>query len=144
MTQPLIALDSPALWALLGYAGWALFLVTLILVHRTSVVLAGRRRANSWPRGNTPAEEPAIMVRVRDAHLNTVEHLPVFIAVVIVAAASDRLAVIDPLAPLVLGARLAQSLTHLVGTTHTLVFLRASFFSVQLGLIGYMMVSLLR
>lgn len=141
--MPLTTPTAPSVLALLGYAGWALALVTVVLLHRTAVVLRGQRRANGWPRGETPGDEPPIMVRVRDAHLNAVEHMPMFIAVVVAAVALDRLHVIDPVAPYLLAARLAQSVVHLIGTTHTLVFVRANFFAVQLGIIGYMIVSLL-
>lgn len=144
MPAPLSPLSSPSAWALLGYAGWALVLVTAILFHRSAVVMTGGRRANAWPRGETPSGEPALMVRIRDAHLNTVEHMPMFIAVVVVAFMLGRLPVVDPLAPYLLAARIFQSVVHLLGTSHTLVFLRANFFVVQLALLGYMILNLLR
>lgn len=130
---------NPTLTALLGFAAWTVLLVLVVLNHRTLVVLGGKRRANAWGRGLPPPEgEPAFMVRVRDAHLNCAENLPVFAAIVAVAAASNAFAKTDPLAPYVLAARIAQSTTHLLGTTHWHVFVRATFFSVQLFLYAYM------
>jgi uncharacterized MAPEG superfamily protein len=135
---------APSLIALLGFAAWTVLLVLVSLTYRTGVVLVGRRRANSWPRGEPPPEgEPHLMVRVRDAHLNCAENLPVFAAIVAVAAASDHLPAIDPVAPYLLAARIAQSLTHLAGTSHWHVFARASFFSVQLGVYAFMILALL-
>lgn len=131
-------LASPSLWSLLGFAGWTLLLVTVVLFYRTAIVFAGRRRADSWPRGTTPPDDPAWIVRVRDAHLNCAEHLPIFGAVVVVAFASDQLGAIDPIAPFFLAARIAQSLVHLTGTGHAHVFVRANFFAAQLGLLAYM------
>jgi uncharacterized MAPEG superfamily protein len=137
------ALATPSLWSLLGFAGWTVLLVTVVLLQRTALVFAGKRRANAWPRGTTPEGEPAWIVRVRDAHLNCAEHLPVFAAVIAAAAASGQLAVTDPLAPYLLAARVGQSLVHLAGTGHAHVFVRANFFAVQLGLLLYMIASLL-
>lgn len=130
---------SSTVVALLGFVGWTVLLVSGSLFYRTALVLAGKRRANSWPRGEPPPEgEPAVMIRFRDAHLNCVENLPVFAAIVIVASVADRLSALDAVALYVLYARVAQSVTHLIGTSHWLVFARASFFSVQLTLYAYM------
>lgn len=125
--------------ALLGFAAWTILLVFAVLLYRTGIVMAGKRPANSWPRGGPlPAGEPALMVRMRDAHQNCLEGLPIFAAIVLVATAAGKLAVTEPLAMFVLYARIAQSVTHLIGTTHWLVFIRASFFSVQLFLYAWM------
>ena len=135
---------APALLSLLGFAAWTLLLVAGLVLARTVPVGLGKRRANDWPRGGpSPEGEPEVMQRLRDAHLNTAENLPIFAAIVAVAAASGNLASIDSLAPYVLAARVAQSLTHLKGTTHWHVFTRASFFSLQLGLQGWMIWRLL-
>jgi len=134
---------SPTLTALIGFAGWTVLLATATLLYRTGMVLARKRLANAWPRGTTPEGEPALMVRVRDAHLNCAENLPVFAAIVIVAGVADRLAATDQVALYVLAARVAQSFTHLLGTSHWHVFVRANFFAIQLGLYVYMILSLL-
>lgn len=134
---------SPTLIALLGFAGWTVLLAAVTLGYRSALVLTKKRLANAWPRGTTPQDEPEWTVRVRDAHLNCAENLPVFAAIVIAAAASGKLGVIDALAPYLLGARLAQSCTHLAGTSHLHVFVRANFYVAQLGLQGYMILLLL-
>ena len=53
-----------------------------------------------------------------------------------------RLDLIAMLAPWVLYARIGQSLTHMVGVGQAHVFVRASFWSVQLGLFVWMLVKL--
>ena len=50
-----------------------------------------------------------------------------------------KLELIAPLAPFVLYARIGQSLAHLSGTGKINVFIRASFWSVQLGLFLFML-----
>ncbi|MDD9939072.1 MAG: MAPEG family protein, partial [Myxococcales bacterium] len=92
-------LASPSLWSLLGFAGWTLLLVTVVLFYRTAIVFAGRRRADSWPRGTTPPDDPAWIVRVRDAPMNCAEPLPLFGAVGVVAVASAQLGASGPIAP---------------------------------------------
>ena len=57
--------------------------------------------------------------------------------------ALGRLADIQALAPWVLYARIGQSLAHLSGTGPVNVFVRASFWSAQLALFGWMLVKLL-
>lgn len=134
---------NPTLNALLGFAGWTVLLVATAVTYRSAMVLARRRRANDWGRGTTPEEEPPLMVRLRDAHFNSAENLPVFAAIVAVAVGADKLEATDPVAMYVLAARIAQSLTHLLGTTHFHVLVRANFFFVQLGLYAYMIWALL-
>jgi len=135
---------SASLMGLLGFAAWAVLLVFVVLLFRTAVVFAGKKRANSWPRGDkAPADEPGIITRIGHAHLNAVENLPIFVALVAIAFASDQLAITDKFAMWVLYARIAQSVTHMIGVTHWLVFIRANFFAIQLLLYGFMILGLL-
>lgn len=130
---------SASLTALLGFTGWTVLLVLGVLLYRTAIVFAGRKKANAWMRGTPPpAGEPGVVTRMGHAHQNALEGLPIFAAIIAVAAAAGRLPVTDAVAMWVLYARIAQSLTHLVGTTHWLVFIRANFFTVQLLLYAYM------
>ena len=125
-----------ALTALLGFTAWTLLLVFIVLFYRTGVVMVQRKPANSWPRGAQPEE--GLMTRIGHAHLNCLETLPMFAAVVLAAHAMVKASVVDAVATWVLLARIAQSLTHMVGVTHWLVFIRANFFAVQLLLLAYM------
>lgn len=136
---------SASLIALLGFAAWAVLLIFIVLLYRTAIVLTGRKPANAWLRGEKPpAEEPALITRIGHAHLNSVENLPIFAAIIAAAAAAGKLPVTDPVALWVVYARIAQSVTHLMGVTHGLVVVRASFFGVQLILYAYMIWGLLR
>jgi uncharacterized MAPEG superfamily protein len=130
--------------ALLGFAAWTVVLVAVLLLYRTGLVFTGRTPANSWPRGATNPGDPAIMVRVRDAHQNCIESLPVFAAIIAAASTAGKIDVTDSVAMLVLYARLGQSGTHLVGTGHWLVMIRATFFTIQLALFAWMIWGLLR
>jgi uncharacterized MAPEG superfamily protein len=74
------------------------------------------------------------MQRLARAHANGVESLPVFGGLLVVAIATDRTSVTDPLAYLLLGARLFQSLVHLASTSSAAVTVRFSAFAVQMAI----------
>jgi len=126
-----------AVTALIGFTAWTLLLVFVAVNWRFIEVLRGVP-ANSWGRGNE-REAPALVKRMQHAHLNCLENLPVFAAIVLSAVALDKTAVVDSLACYVLYARLAQSIVHLIGTSATLVFIRAVFYVIQVLLFFYMM-----
>lgn len=123
--------------AVLYYVLLMIVLVLFYAGYRIPLVLSFKKPADSWTRGKT-VEDPGIVVRASHAHANAVENLPLFAAVVFAAALMERSAVVDGLACYVLYARLAQVVVHLIGTSFILVLLRATFFLVQVGLIGYM------
>ncbi len=131
-----------ALTAVLLFAAWTLALAMIYVVPRLPPVLLGKRPANAWTRGNPSIDAPVI-VRAQHAHLNALENLPIFLTVVAAALLTDRGAVIDPLAPYVLYARIGQSLIHLMGTAFLHVLLRATFYFVQVALMAYMIWALL-
>ena len=131
-----------AIQTLIGFAAWTLLLIAGVFLYRGMRFLTGTT-INHWPRGNKPADDAPFVKRLEDAHANCLENLPVFAVIVLVAAALGRLADIQALAPWVLYARIGQSLAHLSGTGPVNVFVRASFWSAQLALFGWMLVKLL-
>lgn len=131
-----------ALQALVGFALWTLALVALVFLYRGLRFLKGTP-INHWPRGNKPADDAPFVKRLEDAHANCLENLPVFAVVVLAAAALDKSGSVNTLAPYVLYARMGQTLAHLWGVGPLQVFVRASFWSVQLALMLWMAVGLL-
>lgn len=123
--------------ALIGFAAWTLLLVVLAVGWRVLEVLRGKP-ANSWTRG-AAAETPALVKRMEHAHLNCLENLPIFAVIVLAAQAIGKSAVVDAVAAWVLYARIAQSVTHLIGVSHWLVLIRATFYTVQLALFAYLL-----
>lgn len=132
-----------AIQALLGFAAWTLLLVAGVFLYRGLRFVTGTP-INHWPRGAKPADDAPIVKRLEDAHANCLENLPVFAAIVLAAHAMQLTELVTALAPWVLYARIAQSLMHLSGVGRAHVFVRASFWSVQLVLMGWMVVHLLR
>ena len=123
--------------ALLGYTAWTLVLVAIVLTWRVFEVLRGKP-INSWGRG-TAIAVPGLVERAGHAHLNMLENLPVFAAIVLAAQLLGKTAGVDALGCWVLGARVAQSVVHLIGTSVPLVLLRATFYVVQLVLFAYLL-----
>ena len=129
--------------ALLLFTAWTLALMLVYVGYRVALVLAMKKPANSWGRDDK-TDDPAFLVRAKHAHLNCLENLPVFAAIVLAGVAMGKAGVVDPIAPWVLYARLAQSTVHLIGVNHWLVFIRANFLLVQAALFAWMIWGLLQ
>jgi uncharacterized MAPEG superfamily protein len=120
------------LYCLLGFAAWTLCIVVIgIGGSRVGKVVLGRAKPTDFPADVPHGSER--YRRVMRAHANCVENLPIFGAVV-VAAALAHLAggLFDTLPEVYLGARVAQSATHIASGSATAVNVRFSFFVVQL------------
>lgn len=131
---------SPSALALVGYAAWSLLFAISIVSYRTGLVLTGKRAANEFdPSGGDVSEFSGRLCR---AHANTYENLPIFAALILVAMATGNVAITDPLARWVLVARVAQSIVHLISTSEIAVTIRATLFTVQLGIMAYWVVQL--
>lgn len=131
-----------AITALLLFTAWTLALMLVYVGRRVALVLSMKKPANSWTRGE-PNDDPPFMIRAYHAHLNCLENLPVFAAIVLSAMALGKSPVVDAVAAYVLYARLAQSVVHLIGVSHWLVFIRANFLVIQALLFAYMIWGLL-
>lgn len=132
-----------AIQALLGFVALTLLLVASVFLYRGYRFLRGTP-INHWPRGNKPADDAPLIKRLEDAHANCLENLPVFAAIVLAAAAMQKLEVLAPFALWVPYARIGQIAAHLSGVGPAQVFVRASFWGVQLGLMAWMLLLLLR
>ena len=123
--------------ALILFAAWTLFLVFTSVNWRLFEILRGVP-ANSWTRGKAK-ESPAWVTRCEHAHMNCLENLPIFAVIVLAAYGLQQTPAILALAPIVLAARIGQSVVHLIGVSHWLVLLRAAFFTVQVLLMFLML-----
>ncbi|MGH8539904.1 MAG: MAPEG family protein [Stenotrophobium sp.] len=128
--------------ALLLFAAWTLVIMLAYVGYRVALVLAGKKLANAWTRG-TPSNDPGFVVRASHAHMNCVENLPVFGAIVLAAWALGKSPMVDHVAVYFIAARIAQTVVHLTGVSHPLVLVRATLFSVQVLLCFYMIGGLL-
>lgn len=123
-------MNSPSLIALTGLIGWALALLVLMEAIRSKLVLTREVAANGFVPDN--ANLSPFMQRLARAHANCVEGLPIFGGLLLVALVSDRSALTDPLAYVMLAARIVQSLIHLASTSPAAVSARFTAFAVQM------------
>jgi len=125
MTLPLLTL--------LGFAVWTLLvLAATVGVHRWRLILTKRARINAFPADARTG--PDWYQRATRAHMNCVENLPVYGALVLVATLAGRDGqLLDVLSVTVLCARVCQTLVHVVFVqTERAVSYRFSLFTVQL------------
>ena len=127
--------------ALAGFAAWFLLLTFVLANYRSFLVLSGRRAANSFRVDGT--DVPGLGQRLTRARDNVYENLPVFAALALAASMTGRLDVTNPLAPMVLYARMGQTLTHVASTSVPAIFLRFAFYLVQLAIWAWWAVRLL-
>ncbi len=118
--------------ALIAFAAWQLVLTLALGIYRTTLVQTGRKAANDFsPDGSDVSEFGQRLTRARD---NCYENLPVFAAIVAGATLAGKTAVLDPLAMVVLYARVGQSVTHLISTSVPAIFVRFGFYLLQEGI----------
>jgi uncharacterized MAPEG superfamily protein len=117
---------------LLGFAGWTLLtLFGSVGVYRWSRILTGRASIAEWradlPQGNNCYQ------RAMRAHMNCVENLPIYTALVVALMATGlHSPIIDGLAIAMLAARICQTVIHIVlPPTNTAASLRFTFFFAQ-------------
>jgi uncharacterized MAPEG superfamily protein len=126
---------SPTAVALLGFAALQIVLVIMLGGFRTALVFGGKKSASGFNPSGEDLE--GFGRRLTRAHANCYENLPVAGAVMLYSIATDQTAITDPAAMIFLGARIAQSLTHLISTTRPFVLIRFAFFIVQIGLLAF-------
>lgn len=132
---------STTLWMLTGFIAWTLLLLVLMEAIRARLVLTGAVPANGFDPGNSTLSP--FMQRLARAHANCIEGLPIFGGLLLVAAASGQTAITDPLAPVLLGARVLQSSIHLASVSAFAVTARFTAFSIQLAIAAIWAVRLL-
>ena len=133
---------SNTLLALLGFLSWTLLLLVLMEVIRSKLVLAREVPANGFNPDN--AGLSPFMQRLARAHANCLEGLPLFGGFMLLAVVAGKPDVTDPLALVLLAARVVQSDIHLVSTSASAVTARFTAFAVQMGIAIYWAVQLFR
>jgi len=118
--------------ALLGYIGWTTFILLVLGIYRTALTLSGKKAANSFaPSGDDVSPFSGRLCR---AHANCYEYFPIAGGLLLYALATDQSAVTNGLALIMIGARILQSITHLLSTSVMAVQVRFFFFLVQIGI----------
>jgi len=121
---------SPSLTCLLLFVAWTVALLLSVGALRVWRVQTGVARPGDFPAG--VPHGGGRYWRLNRAHLNCVEFLPLFAAVVLTGAVlgvdNDW---VDRLAVAIVAARVGQSLTHVASGGGHAVLVRFTFFTVQ-------------
>jgi uncharacterized MAPEG superfamily protein len=125
-------MSSPSAVALTAFFAWTLLLLTLMEVIRSQLVLRGKVPANGFTPDN--ANLSPFMQRLARAHANCLENLPIFGGLLLIAIVTGRTSITDPLAYLFLGARVFQSLVHLISVSSLAVTVRFTAFALQIAI----------
>ena len=126
---------SNAVVALGGFALWTLILVLSIATFRavSDLILKRGIALNCFkPDGS---DVPGFGQRLTRAHLNSLEVLPIFAAVVLIASLAGQMALLEPTVMYILYARVAQSIAHIISTSIIAVLFRGIFFVIQVALL---------
>lgn len=118
--------------ALVFYALWAIALVLMIAADRFLLIIRGQAKNTEFLSGVPHGNES--YWRINRAHLNTVENLPIFAAIVLsgwIAGAESHL--FNLLAVIVLVARIVQSIIHIFSGHSLATWFRTGAFVVQVG-----------
>lgn len=126
-------------WVLLAFAGWTLLLLCMTVgIYRWKRILTGRANIRDWRADEAQGDER--YRRAMRAHMNCVENLPVYGAIVLAAVATGvSSAILDVLALVLLGARIVQSILHVAfEPTELVAGARFGFFAVQVVCMAWM------
>lgn len=132
---------NPTITALTGFIAWSLFLLVIMEVIRSKLVVTKIVPANGFTPDNSNLSP--FMQRLARAHANCIEGLPIFGGLMLIAVVTGKTSITDPMAYLLLSARMAQSIIHLSSLSALAVSLRFSAFAVQLGIGVYWSIRLL-
>ena len=127
-----MAMSIPV-WVLLAFAVWSmLVLIFTIGTYRWGLIFAGRVQVREFRADQIEGSDR--YRRAMRAHLNCLENLPIYGAIVLVIVVSGAQSpALDLLALTLIGARVAQTMIHVSWEqTNLLAYLRFGFFFVQL------------
>ena len=121
--------------ALAGYIAWTAALLFALIGYRSLSVAKGEKAANEFSASGDDVSE--LGQRITRAQANCVESFPIVGGTLLLALATGQTDLTDGLALVVIAARLAQSVVHILSTAVMAVQLRLLCFLVQLGLCLY-------
>ena len=130
-------------WSLFGFIAWTLLLLLAIGGARVVQVLQGQKRPSEFLPGVPHGGDR--YWRLNRAHLNCLENLPLFAAVVLTAGTiGAESPTLDRLSVVYLAARVCQSLTHIASGSDAAINVRFGFYGVQLVCLVWMMLQVVQ
>jgi uncharacterized MAPEG superfamily protein len=120
--------------ALTGFIGWFVVLLLSIGGLRIVATVKGKPPNSFRPDGTDVSD---LSVRLVRAHANCYESFPFVGGLMLLALATQSTDITNPLALIVLAARIGQSSIHLASTSNVAVQVRFTLFLVQVGISLY-------
>lgn len=120
---------SASLICLFGLIAWAMVLLTVVLGARIAAVVGQGHEPNIFAQDGS--DLTGLGSRITRAERNNLEWMVIPAALIVYGVATGQSAITDGLAMIVLYARLAQSIIHIISLALPAVLLRASLFTVQ-------------
>jgi uncharacterized MAPEG superfamily protein len=127
--------------ALIGYIAWIMVLLLSLAAYRGIFNQQQKRSSLIFKADGSDVGD--LGGRLTRAHLNGVECFPFIGGLMLLALATDSSAITNGLAFVLLGARVLQSLVHVISISNTFIYLRFVFFLVQFGICAYWAIKLL-
>lgn len=112
---------------LFGLIAWTILLAVFLISARLPSILGGTILFTQ-----DGSDIPGLGQRITRAQGNSLEWLVIPAALILYGIATGQSAVTDGLAMVVLGARLGQSIVHMLSVSFPAVMVRATLFTVQL------------
>lgn len=125
--------------ALIGYIGWTVLLIVLLIAYRAMLVVSNQRSVIFKADGS---DVDALGYRITRAHANCVESSVLIIGTLLLAIASKNTEVTDPFALYLLGARVLQTFFHLLSSKPWAIGPRGLFYTVQIVIVVYWLIEL--
>ena len=115
---------------LIGYISWTMLLLLVLAGYRT--VLSKKMKTLKFAADGS--DVPDLGNRITRAQANCSESFAIIGGTLLLAIATSSTAITDGLAYVLLAARLAQSIVHMLSTSNVAIQIR---FLIQFGLCGY-------
>jgi uncharacterized MAPEG superfamily protein len=133
---------NQSLFALLLFVSWTIILILMVITYRSVQVLIGKKKSNEFPAGIKHGSER--YWQMTRAQSNAIENLPIFAALVLVGNVAGKIDLpFINACYIVVGARLGQSITHMISTSVIAVNIRFTFYVTQLACFVYLLTKLI-
>ena len=133
---------NQSLLILVGFVSWTIFLGLLVVGYRAIEVLLGKKKSNEFTAGQKHGTP--LYWEMNRAHANALENLPIFAALVLIGNVSGKVDLFFIYGcMLLLGARVLQSVTHLISTSVLAVDVRFTFYLIQVGAFIFLITKLI-
>jgi uncharacterized MAPEG superfamily protein len=126
---------TPTGIALLGYISWTIVLLVILAAYRT--LLVQRKQKQSLKFSSDGSDVNGFGERLTRAQANCSESFVFIGGALLYSLATNNMPITDGLASVLLGARIGQSVVHLISTSNSAIQLRFVCFLVQVAVVVY-------